>query len=62
MEIFQIFMEIAVLGGQAVRLSTEIRKLTCQLSVYLLQYNEYVEEVGLINSYVFSASNYLGNN
>jgi hypothetical protein len=39
-----------VLGGQAVRISTEIRKLTCQLFVDLLKSNEYIEEVSLINS------------
>jgi hypothetical protein len=50
MEFFQIFREIAVLGGQAVRISTEIRKITCQLSVYLVESSEYIEEVSLINS------------
>lgn len=44
-----------MLGGQAVRISTEIRKITCQLSVYLLEYTAYIEEVGLINSYVASS-------
>jgi hypothetical protein len=50
-ESFCLFMEIAVLGEQAVRISTKIRKLTCQLSVNLLKSNEYIEEVSLINSW-----------
>jgi hypothetical protein len=49
-----------VLGGQAVRISTETRKLTCQLSVDLLKSNKYIEEVSLINSWAAKSS--LGGN
>jgi hypothetical protein len=43
-----------VLGRPTVRISTENREITCQLSVYLVELRGDMEKLGLTNSYAAS--------